>query len=73
MKRGNTTMQVTCLICHEDMDDRTGVRSNSWYRGLPGTRAVLCSPECQLAFDTENLSYIHETMEAMMNDEEVVA
>ena len=69
MKRTHTTMQMACLICHEDMDDRTGIRSQSWYRGVIGTRAILCSPECQKAWDAENLSYLS----AIMNDEEVVA
>jgi hypothetical protein len=63
MKRGNTTMQVTCLVCHEDMDDRTGIRSHTWVGGIPGVRAVLCSPECQTKWDTENLSHPSEIME----------
>ena len=73
MARGHTTMHVACLVCHEDMDDRTGIRSHSWYRGLVGTRAVLCSPECQKSWDIENLSYVADKLAEMLNDEEVVA
>ena len=57
-------MQVTCLVCHKDMDDRTGVRSLTWLGGLAGVRAILCSPECQQAWDEQNMSHLAETMES---------
>jgi hypothetical protein len=56
-------MEVTCLNCHKDMDDRTGIRSLTWYGGLAGTRAILCSPECQKAWDNDNLSQVADMIE----------
>ena len=63
MARNTTTMQVTCLVCHDDMDDRTGVRSLTWLGGLAGVRAILCSPDCQVKWDEQNLSAIADIMQ----------
>jgi hypothetical protein len=63
VKRGSSTMQVTCFVCHNDMDDRTGVRSLSWLGRIPGVRAILCSRDCRDKWDTENLSHPDEIME----------
>ena len=70
MKRSNhkTTVSndATCMVCHNDMDDRTGVRSNTWYKGIIGARAVLCSSECRDNFDADN----RVVMEAMEEAEQ---
>ncbi len=57
----NVSNDATCMVCHNDMDDRTGVRSNTWFKGIIGARAVLCSSECRDSFDEDN----RVVMEAM--------
>ncbi len=52
---------ATCMWCHEDIDDRTGVRSMTWFKGIIGARAVLCSDNCRDNFDADN----RVVMEAM--------
>ena len=70
MKRSKYTTTVsddaTCMWCHTDMDERTGVRSNTWYKGIIGARAVLCSSECRDNFDADN----RVVMEAMEEAEQ---
>ena len=60
MKRSKYTTTVsndaTCMVCHNDMDERTGVRSNTWFNGIVGARAVLCSSECRDKYDAGNLA-----------------
>ena len=64
MKRSNYTTTVsndaTCMVCHNDMDDRTGVRSNTWFHGIVGARAVTCSDVCRDKFDAGNLALIEK-------------
>ena len=55
---------ATCMWCHEDIDERTGVRSNTWFHGIIGARAVLCSDDCRTKFDADNLVHIIEEQEA---------
>lgn len=55
---------ATCMQCHEDMSYDGGVRSNTWWEGQVGVRAILCSETCRETYDGENLSHIRETMEA---------
>lgn len=68
MKRSNYKTSyaddATCMVCHEQMNYDYGVRSNSWFNGFVGARAVLCSEECRESFDRDNLSHIHERMES---------
>lgn len=54
---------ATCMVCHHDMDYEFGIKSNSWFGGIIGARAVLCSEECRDSFDEENLSQLRDTME----------
>ena len=67
MKRSNHKTNVsndaTCMVCHNDMDDRTGVRSNTWFHGIVGARAVLCSDVCREKFDAGNLAQIESEQE----------
>ena len=67
MKRSSykTTVSddATCMWCHTDIDERTGVRSNTWFHGIIGARAVLCSSECREAYDDDNLAHIIEAQE----------
>jgi len=69
MKRNNQPFQPVCAQCKEDMSEDVAVRSQSWYGGMVGVRAKLCSQACAQAWDTENLSHL----DAIINDEEVVA
>jgi len=45
------------------LDYDFGVKSNTWWKGTIGVRAILCSEECREAFDIENLSHVHDMME----------
>jgi len=45
---------ATCFICHEGLDDRTGSKSLTWAYGMPGVRAILCSPKCRDLYDDNN-------------------
>ena len=62
MKRSNyktnVTHDATCMECHVGIDDRTGVRSNSWFKGVLGVRAILCSEVCRDKFDVSNRVYV---------------
>ena len=51
----DTRTEATCMECHQPMSYDVGYRSMSWYAGMVGTRAVLCSPECVTAFDAGNI------------------
>ncbi len=68
MKRSNykttVTNDATCFVCHNDMDDRTGIRSNSWFKGVLGVRAILCSEKCRDKFDVDNRVYVANMEEA---------
>lgn len=68
MKRSSykTTVSddATCMVCHEDIDDRTGVRSNTWFKGIIGARAVLCSDTCRDSFDEDNRIVMEAMKEA---------
>ncbi len=37
--------EATCLWCHQPMSYDVAYRSRTWYGGIVGVRAVLCSPE----------------------------
>ena len=67
MKRSTSKVtyatDATCLHCHGDLDYDFGVKSNTWWKGTIGVRAILCSEECREAFDIENLSHVHDMME----------
>ncbi len=57
MKRrgADINKDATCLQCHQALSYDAGYRSQSWYRGILGARAVLCSPVCVTEFDNVNL------------------
>ena len=55
-----------CMWCKADYPKDHPVRSNTWYRGVLGTRATLCSDECRDLWDADNLSQVA----AMMGGEE---
>jgi hypothetical protein len=47
-----------CMYCGEPSDAYLPIRSNTWYEGMVGTRATLCSTECRNQWDADNLAYL---------------
>ena len=51
------------MVCHNDLNEGIAVRSNTWWEGMVGTRAKLCSETCRDTFDRQNLSHLTDTIE----------
>lgn len=49
-----TTMQPVCMQCGDDMDESLARRSLTWWEGMKGVRAKLCSIKCRDEFDKIN-------------------
>lgn len=49
--RSNLTDDAICTVCKEPVNVRFPVRSNTWAYGMKGVRMMLCSTECQQAYD----------------------
>ena len=51
-KKGkHETMQPVCMECGEEFSEDVARRSLTWWMGMAGVRAKLCSTECRDAFD----------------------
>lgn len=53
-RRKPQTMQPVCMQCGDDMSEDVSVRSLTWWEGVKGVRAKLCSRSCRDAFDRAN-------------------
>ena len=54
-KKADLRTDVVCMECKESIDYFYTVKSTTWFMGMVGSRARLCSIACRDAYDERNL------------------